>query len=298
MHYFKNHQIDKAKWDNAIQGIEGAPVYALSFYLDAVTGKKWSAYINNDYSALIPVYYRNLPGIKRIIQPPFTQQLGLFTNRQDIHSGAIFKKLISRVPVVSYQTQKHPKLNGESNCRVNERVTFTLNLNQPFEEIKKQFSSNTKRNINKARKFPQTLRTVSIDRFMQLIARERTRLGIPQKHLKRLKKLLEALEKRNSLLINGIDNNQNIIAAGAWIITPNRIYYLAGASTEEGFHKRSMFLLQNHVIELFSNTNAVYDFEGSMIPGIARFFASFGAQPEVYYYTEKNTLPTFGNTNR
>jgi hypothetical protein len=256
MHYFKNHQIDKAKWDNAIQGIEGAPVYALSFYLDAVTGKKWSAYINNDYSALIPVYYRNLPGIKRIIQPPFTQQL------------------------------------------VKERVTYTLNLNQPFEEIKKQFSSNTKRNINKARKFPQTLRTVSIDRFMQLIARERTRLGIPQKHLKRLKKLLEALEKRNSLLINGIDNNQNIIAAGAWIITPNRIYYLAGASTEEGFHKRSMFLLQNHVIELFSNTNAVYDFEGSMIPGIARFFASFGAQPEVYYYTEKNTLPTFGNTNR
>jgi hypothetical protein len=41
------------------------------------------------------------------------------------------------------------------------------------------------------------------------------------------------------------------------------------------------------ILKKYSETDYILDFEGSMIPGIARFFKSFGAKEEEYFSFKK-----------
>jgi hypothetical protein len=52
-----------------------------------------------------------------------------------------------------------------------------------------------------------------------------------------------------------------------------------------------MFLLIDQFLCNKSGENQIFDFEGSNIPGIARFYAGFGASPITYYSVHRNKLP-------
>jgi hypothetical protein len=52
-----------------------------------------------------------------------------------------------------------------------------------------------------------------------------------------------------------------------------------------------MFLLIDTFIQNNSGKNLILDFEGSNIPGIARFYKGFGAMAETYYSVHQNRLP-------
>jgi len=54
---------------------------------------------------------------------------------------------------------------------------------------------------------------------------------------------------------------------------------------------RSMFLMFNELISEYAGTDKVLDFEGSEIPGVARFFKGFGAVKQHYYHLHINKLP-------
>ena len=45
------------------------------------------------------------------------------------------------------------------------------------------------------------------------------------------------------------------------------------------------FIMEN------SGKDNILDFEGSMIPGIARFYESFGSEKKIYKRVRKNRLP-------
>ena len=63
------------------------------------------------------------------------------------------------------------------------------------------------------------------------------------------------------------------------------------ASNEQGKRSRAMFALIDHIIDKYSDTGLVLDFEGSNIKGVARFFAGFGAEQHDYYNIHINKLP-------
>ena len=70
-----------------------------------------------------------------------------------------------------------------------------------------------------------------------------------------------------------------------------RIYYLTPVSNKEGKEKRAMFAILDYVIGKYADTGLILDFEGSQIPGVARFFAGFGAKPITYFHLKENRLP-------
>ena len=78
------------------------------------------------------------------------------------------------------------------------------------------------------------------------------------------------------------------VRAGAvfWILN-RRIYYLFSSQTEEGKTLNSLSAILNKVIKDHSNSDKTLDFEGSIIPNIADFFKSFGAEKEVYYWYQR-----------
>ena len=51
-----------------------------------------------------------------------------------------------------------------------------------------------------------------------------------------------------------------------------------------GRQEKAISLIINSMIEKYANTTYIFDFEGSMIPNLASFFKSFGAEKEQYFH--------------
>jgi hypothetical protein len=54
---------------------------------------------------------------------------------------------------------------------------------------------------------------------------------------------------------------------------------------------KGLFKIFDYVIELYSETDTILDFEGSDVLGIARFFKGFGSIEEEYTFLKWNKLP-------
>jgi hypothetical protein len=120
------------------------------------------------------------------------------------------------------------------------------------------------------------LQILSKEVFVQKCKLEKS--GVPEKVFEIMDELLEKAKKEQVCEIYGVCNDKgDIIAGTAFINSLNRIFYLVSFSFEEGKEKSAMFLLVDYIIKKYSKSEFVLDFEGSVIPGIARFFAGFTA---------------------
>ena len=78
--------------------------------------------------------------------------------------------------------------------------------------------------------------------------------------------------------------------AAAFIVTDHSsAYYIAGAGDPDLRNSGAASLCLWHAIESsFGDPNiTLFDFEGSMVEGIERFFRGFGAEPIAYYRVSK-----------
>lgn len=108
----------------------------------------------------------------------------------------------------------------------------------------------------------------------------------------RLKNVLAAAEHKNMLLPRGVySDTDELLAAGIFLVSKGRIVYLMGSASSKGREARAMYDLFDHVIMQFSDHPMVLDFEGSEIPGVARFFKGFGSEKRPYYKLVINRLP-------
>jgi hypothetical protein len=82
-----------------------------------------------------------------------------------------------------------------------------------------------------------------------------------------------------------------MLASVFFVKTNQTSIYLAASSNQEGIEKSAMFLLIDTFIQKNAGSSMTFDFEGSNIPGVARFYAGFGAMPKTYFSIHQNRLP-------
>jgi hypothetical protein len=169
---------------------------------------------------------------------------------------------------------------------------FELYLNKPYEQLFSSFSDNNRRNIKKARKQGFMLdENLSKDEFLKFKINSLSG-KYTQGMFQILDRLIEAAQKQNVGKIWSLkDTSGNIHAALFWIQTENRSYYLSPTSNEAGKESKAMFLMVDLIIQKFAGQKHIFDFEGSNIENIARFFKSFNAEKTLYLYLTKNRLP-------
>jgi hypothetical protein len=92
--------------------------------------------------------------------------------------------------------------------------------------------------------------------------------------------------------LSAITNEQNeFMAAGFFLVSKNRIVNLLHTTTPEGREKRAMHALLDVTIQQNAQKPMIFDFEGSSIPGVAKFYEGFGATNEPYSVIKKDNLP-------
>ena len=290
--FLRHTEIDKEKWDKAIQESQQELIYAFSWYLD-ILAPEWCALVKDDYSAVMPLPLRRKMGMEYVFQPLYAQQLGVFSREK--MSIELLKDFLERIPekikYIDTNLNISNPVKGLSYQWI-KRTNYELHLNECQEDILKSYSSNTSRNLKKSKALISVEENIPVKELIRL-KRENTLPSRPVKFYEWLSVFVEQLLSRNHGKIVGAKVNGELVSAALFAIDRNRIYYLIPVSNNEGKELRAMFAVIDSVITSYAGTGKILDFEGSDIKGIARFFAGFGAKPVNYYKLKINRLPLF-----
>ena len=278
---FENKEIDKQKWENCLEQSERAKIYAYSWYLDIVA-PNWKALIQDDYKAVFPLPIKKRLGISYISQPLFTQQLGLFSSE----NSANFDDYLSQIPKKIWlrSLQVH-----NNSTYATTKDNFELDISADIEKIREKYSQNTKRNIKKAREQQMIIKGCSAESLIQLFKANKGK-EVKEMHEKSyyiLSNLLDKIQEKQKGNCYGIFKDDELISAAFFSNCFKRSIYLFAASNAYAKKVGANHLLIDTYIEKYKQDSLILDFEGSKIPSLARFYASFGAVNMPYYIIKR-----------
>jgi hypothetical protein len=292
--YLSHKEIEFEKWDLCLEQASNSLVYGYSWYLNKVS-PNWDALVLDDYHAVMPLTHGRKYFICYLHQPFFTQQLGVFAKAQ-LNQDLIIE-FISAIP----SKFKFIEVNlNEQNYFLSEeyklikRKNYLLNLNKPYDKLVKDYNNQALRNLKKSRKQEIELRTIQYKEVITFyrIHKSEVTLGVKSEDYLALEGLMEVAYKRGKLFSKGVfSKSGELLACGSYLMQKGRIIFLIGTSSASGRETGAMHYLMDSMIFQFSNHKMLFDFEGSEIPGIARFYKSFGAIKTHYFRLKKNRLP-------
>jgi hypothetical protein len=282
--YLKRNQLDIKKYDACISIAVQSKVYAFSWYLDCVL-ENWDTLVLDDYVAVMPLPKAKKYGITYVFQPFWIQHLGVFSGSP--LSDAQMADFINNVP------KKFRLIDFNINFKLEnseEHLNYILPLGDDYKTLFKNFSKGRKSSITQAEKFGLTLQeSKDYEPIIKLFKQNRgLNIEVTETAYSKLERLLLKANELNQLkIIEAYSKSNQLIGGAFFILSKHRITYLFSAINQEGRDLQAMSLIINSIIKEYSETEYVLDFEGSMLPGVAKFIRSFGAQKELYYHYKK-----------
>lgn len=290
--YLRHYEIDFEKWDLCINEAQNSRVYAASWFLDR-TAVAWDALVWGDYEFVMPLPVRKKFGINYLYQPPWCQQLGIFPQATDEISLEFYTEIWRRfrysdIQLNTFNFQQN-KLNW---VQFIPRKNFLLLLSADYEALAASYSKNTHRNIAKANNNRLNyVEGIQLEDFLAL-KQKNLAVKLSKTNFQKLKSIIAYSHYKGFGEIVGVYSPGNVLCAAVYFLRwKDRVIYMNAVSNKEGKETRAMFLLVDRFLKSSSNKNLTLDFEGSMLPGVARFFEGFGATPETYYHMKFNRLP-------
>jgi len=287
---FENHEIDRKKWDACVADSLVGMIYGYSWYLDLVS-PGWMGLVEEDYNSVMPLPVRKRYGIKYIYQPLFAQQLGVYS-KENVHDAKL-NSFIEAIPgEIKYidTNLNYTNFPQQQGKKLKRKINFELNLRKKYLHLKENYSENTRRNIQRSLPFIELTHNVPVADLIKM-KRENATKYHPPAYYERMNCFAHKLVARGNGKITGATKDGTLCAAALFLFSGKRIYYLIPVSSEEGKNNRAMFAILDHYIQTYADKNLIFDFEGSNITGIARFFEGFGAVPREYYSIILNRLP-------
>ncbi len=288
--YLKHEEVDTDKWDHCLENAPNALIYGQSWYLDKICDR-WDALVLGDYQYVMPLTYRQKLGITYLYQPLYCQQLGIFPTPTKEISQQFMARLAQRFlfAEINLNSMQLP-VSGVGYYI--ERSNLLLWLSDAYETIAGNYSKHTRRKLKKAHKQQLSLvKSISAEEYMGF---KEMNLNVKQtkKDLQRLRNVLAFALTRSLGQIYGVYSASNqLCAAALFVRNKQRVTFLNAVSSPEGKESQAMYFLIDQFIAENAEKDYLLDFEGSMVPGVARLYSGFGATPEKYHRFKFNNLP-------
>ena len=291
LNYIHFDQIDPDKWDACIAKSPNALVYAQSWYLDKACDR-WDALVFGDYQYVMPLTLNKKINISYLSQPSLCQQLGIFPTPTKEIIKQFFDEAQQFFPFAEIN------LNGmilpirNVNGTFIPKKNYLLSLDLPYTEIHKQYSKHTKRKVKKARKNKLNLiKAISVEEYLHF-KKQNQKDKTSESSYTKLRNIFTFGLSKSMGQIYGVYSPLNELCAAVFFLRfKNRVTYLNAATNPEGRKLSAMYLLIDQFIQEHAESEYFIDFEGSMIPGVARLYQGFGASPEIYHHYRWNKLP-------
>jgi len=245
--------------------------------------------------------------IKRLRVPPYSPHCGLFfsnpaQNRSSINS---FNKEVKEKLVDFFDSSKKNLLTLAfptsivdlqsftwKGYKVIPNYTYQINLAHSNEEIFKEFDSKNRNLINKVEKENYEIKPLTdkkiLFEFLQqsLLA---AKANVYESILKAI--VFDFINDQNSFTYALKDASGNISSAVLCLYDDKACYYLlAGNNREHMINGANNLLVYKSILKAKELGCKIFDFEGSMIPGVEKFFRSFGGSLVPYYTINKGSF--------
>lgn len=283
-------------------------IFEQPWWLDIVAKGNWSAVTieeNDEIIARWPYVLKKNLFFSQIKMPKLTQTLGIWikqnkkTANEDLSfQKDIVEKLLAKIPSSSSflialdSSFKYFLPFCWKGFTIKPMVTYKITDLANLDDIYSNFNKTAKKNINSSKNKV----TIKEEPDVQVLI---DMLDITFKSQKRkspidptlILEIDKACKKQNAgKFLTAIDNQGNIHACSYFIYDQNTFYYLLSASNPEYRTSGAQSLILWEAIKFASEVSKEFDFEGSMIEGIEKFFRQFGAKPVVYYQISKSNL--------
>ncbi len=248
-----------------------------------------------DYEAVMPLPYKKRYGLRILYQPFFAQQLGVFYKKpiKSETEEAFFAQIGTRY-IEAHQYLNASNAGKLASWQKSSRVNYILFLNEAYENVRSRYSKNTRRNLRKSERLGLQLAALEIDQLLDLF---RNSKGKELDHFtdevyQRLRRLIVLCLQEGKGELKAVYTSDGSLLAGAFFLCSHgRIIDLFPASSDQGRDAAAMTYLLDQQIQMHADTGLLLDFEGSMVPGVARFYRGFGAEVETYWQISGNLLP-------
>ena len=284
--YINRKDLNVEKYDACIKNALNSRIYAFSWYLDIVADH-WDTLILNDYEAVMPLPWRQKYLIKYIYPPVWTQQLGVFAVHEI--SEILVKDFLKAIPKkfrkITIQFNSGNPLSGEN---VTEKVNYILPLDKFYDTLflnfRKDRKNRIKQNVDKNKLSENDFEIKKLITIFK--TNYHNKIELSENNFLKLELLINKISNIEDVSVKIIlDKEKDFVKAGAiFLISKKRIVYLFSSQTDEGRNQNSLSAILNKVIKDNANTDKILDFEGSIIPNLADFFKSFGAEKESYFW--------------
>ena len=169
------------------------------------------------------------------------------------------------------------------------RYTFRLEKQVSAETTFQEFSSSLRSQIRKAEKLVTISKSEDVQLLFKMSTCTFTRQGKKNPFsLRYLKQIYEACAQNNcGKILVASDQNKQVHAAIYIVWDTHCVYYLLGGGDEHFRSSGSYSLLLWKGIQWALKQNATFDFCGSMLPQVERFFRGFGGLQVPYFQITK-----------
>lgn len=290
--YIEGPGLDKSRWDVIIRDDPNGSLFATSLFLDLMTDG-WDAIIFGDYEALLPLPVRKRWGYGYVHTIPFC---GPFAVYGPAASHININAMLDAIPAHFIRCDVNLWAGGPcpSDWEVQPRTNYLLDLSEEYEIIRSQFHSSCRNLLNRG--LSDGLKIEHGFPIVSQVSLAGTHGGLgetAQRDLLRFQRLCEQWPKVGPLYTLAVKSYEGQPITGAVFLRSHaRLHYLLGWSSQEGRRKNASRFLLDEIIRMHAGRPITLDFEGSDIPGVAQFFASFGAVPKQYLLLRRDNMPT------
>jgi Acetyltransferase (GNAT) domain len=275
-------------------------IFQQPWWLDAVAPGRWaevSVKRDGRTVARLPYVVRGRPGMRMLTQSTMTQTLGPWVERSDIDAGRalgreheLLAELEAALPQAqAFSQQFSPSILNAlpfrwAGYRLEVRYTYRLHGLRSTDELWEGLRGNVRREIRKARKRVEVVDDLGVDRFHDVLSKTYDRQGIPvPRSVPELERLHEACARHGAGLTLFARDEADRVHAGIWVVWDRQAayYLLAGAEPSLRTSGASSLLVWEAIQRSREHVD-VFDFHGSMLQPIERFFRSFGARQTPY----------------
>jgi hypothetical protein len=281
------------------------PIFHQPWWLDAVAPGQWDAVEvqrGGRTVARLPFMVRGPRRMRVLTQPPLTPFLGPWVAREP---GAKYAKalgdemelqaeLAAALPAAAAFRQNFAST--VSGClpfiwggyRTAVRYTYRLEDLSSEQALWAGLAGNIRREIRKARERVQIREDLGVDQFHEVWSRTFTRQGLAAPELARLRRIEAACAERDARAMLFAVDDADRVHAVAYVVWDRRTaYYLMGGGDPQLRTSGASSLLLWEAIQRARAVTEVFDFEGSMLPPVERFFRAFGGRQSPYLHVSR-----------
>lgn len=238
-------------------------------------------------------------GLKVICHPPLTPILGPWLAPQSskpVHALGVNKtrlnQLLEQLPRHDFLIQNlHPEIRQFlpfqwQGFETHPQCTYVMPDLKNLSTLWEGMHASTRQAIRKGERAVEVVEdldvSVFIDANRRTFARQQKKLPYSASLLENIAELLEKRDQGRFLYAQDVRGRTHAALLMVW--DQHSAYYLAGGSDPELRESNAFSFLMWKAIQLAASRTKSFDFEGSSLPSIERFFRYFGGHQQHYWH--------------